>query len=169
MSETCWAHKKWNKIPSDIKLVFYSSTINLRDTYSSELWCWRHNFGVDVTTVVLTSQLWCWRHNCGSLQQAKQSCITFPPPKRIQLCTIHTSYSRRSRVLILNRESVIFTDIWIVHPNFREKFIDSSFKKASICFPNFYFITYQLDQSRYSWDYANNVGSSEEVRSLLRG
>jgi len=24
MSETCWAHKKWNKIASDIKLVFYS-------------------------------------------------------------------------------------------------------------------------------------------------
>ena len=27
MSETCRAHKKWNKIASDIKLVFYSSTI----------------------------------------------------------------------------------------------------------------------------------------------
>ena len=26
MSETCWAHKKWNKIESDIKLVFRSST-----------------------------------------------------------------------------------------------------------------------------------------------
>jgi len=26
-SETCWAHKKWNNIASDIKLVFYSSTI----------------------------------------------------------------------------------------------------------------------------------------------
>ena len=26
MSETCWAHKKYNKIASDIKLVFYSST-----------------------------------------------------------------------------------------------------------------------------------------------
>jgi len=26
MSETCWAHKKRNKIASDIKLVFYSST-----------------------------------------------------------------------------------------------------------------------------------------------
>jgi len=25
MSETCWAHKKWNKIKSDIKLVFHSS------------------------------------------------------------------------------------------------------------------------------------------------
>jgi len=25
MSETCWLHKKWNKIASDIKLVFYSS------------------------------------------------------------------------------------------------------------------------------------------------
>ena len=27
MSETCWAHRKWNKIASDIKLVFLSSTI----------------------------------------------------------------------------------------------------------------------------------------------
>jgi len=26
MSETCWVLKKWNKIASDIKLVFYSST-----------------------------------------------------------------------------------------------------------------------------------------------
>ena len=26
MSETCWAHKKWNKIASDVKLIFYSST-----------------------------------------------------------------------------------------------------------------------------------------------
>jgi len=26
MSETCWVHKKWNKIASDIKFVFYSST-----------------------------------------------------------------------------------------------------------------------------------------------
>ena len=25
MSETCWVHKKWNKIASDNKLVFYSS------------------------------------------------------------------------------------------------------------------------------------------------
>jgi len=29
MSETCWAHKKWIKIASDIKLVFYSSTITM--------------------------------------------------------------------------------------------------------------------------------------------
>jgi len=28
-SETCRAHKKWNKIASDIKLVFYSSTITM--------------------------------------------------------------------------------------------------------------------------------------------
>ena len=29
MSETCWAHKKWNKITSDIKLAFYSSSITM--------------------------------------------------------------------------------------------------------------------------------------------
>jgi len=27
ISETCWAHKKWTKIASDIKLVFHSSII----------------------------------------------------------------------------------------------------------------------------------------------
>ena len=31
MSETCWAHKKWNKIASDIRLVLYSSTIAMID------------------------------------------------------------------------------------------------------------------------------------------
>ena len=35
MSETCWVHNKWNKIASDIKLVFYSSTIN-NDARSSK-------------------------------------------------------------------------------------------------------------------------------------
>ena len=29
MSETCWVHKKWNKIASDIKLVFHSSAITM--------------------------------------------------------------------------------------------------------------------------------------------
>ena len=29
MSETCWAHKKWNKISSTIMYVFYSSTITM--------------------------------------------------------------------------------------------------------------------------------------------
>ena len=29
MSKTCWAHKKWNKIASEIKLVFYSLTITM--------------------------------------------------------------------------------------------------------------------------------------------
>jgi len=30
MSETCWVHKKWNKIASDITLIFYSSTITMK-------------------------------------------------------------------------------------------------------------------------------------------
>jgi len=33
MSETCWAHNKWNKIASDIKLVFYSSTNTIGSIY----------------------------------------------------------------------------------------------------------------------------------------
>jgi len=29
MSETCWVNMKWNKIASDIKLIFYSLTITM--------------------------------------------------------------------------------------------------------------------------------------------
>ena len=29
MSEICWAHKRWYKISSDVKLVFHSSTITM--------------------------------------------------------------------------------------------------------------------------------------------
>jgi len=38
MSETCWVHKKWNKIASDIMLVFYSSTISTESLYPSKVW-----------------------------------------------------------------------------------------------------------------------------------
>ena len=47
MSETCWAHNKWNKIASDIKLVFHSSTIammqgpiNIRNIKNIRTWRW---------------------------------------------------------------------------------------------------------------------------------
>ena len=37
MSETCWTHKKWNKIASDIKLVF---CFQLLDLFSQRAWRW---------------------------------------------------------------------------------------------------------------------------------
>ena len=50
MSKTCWAHNKWRKIASDIKLVFHSSTIamthgpiNIRFRTYIEL-NWLHSF-----------------------------------------------------------------------------------------------------------------------------
>jgi len=42
MSETCWAHKKWNKITSDIKLFFHSSTILW--LFQFLLWGWSNIF-----------------------------------------------------------------------------------------------------------------------------
>ena len=58
MSERCWAHNKWNKIASDIKLVFHSSTDGLvcRNAY-----CYRQRF------IVGRSQHLCFaRHHCTS-------------------------------------------------------------------------------------------------------
>jgi len=49
MPVTCWEHKKWNKIASDIQLVFYSSTItmmhdpiNIRIVYDIGILLWQH-------------------------------------------------------------------------------------------------------------------------------
>ena len=37
MSEACWVHKKWNKIASDIKLAFYSSTNTCYISHENDL------------------------------------------------------------------------------------------------------------------------------------
>ena len=59
ISETCWVHKKWNKIASDIKLVFYYSTnkmmhgpINIRGKASDTL------TSIKMSTIVFTLTVW---------------------------------------------------------------------------------------------------------------
>ena len=49
MPETCWAHNKWNKIASDIKLVFHSSNENvIRFLLISLVFWWQlHYFNLD--------------------------------------------------------------------------------------------------------------------------
>ena len=55
MSETCWAHKKWNKIASDIKLVFHSST-KCRYVYFpfflKLFWC--YHFHIVILSYIIT-------------------------------------------------------------------------------------------------------------------
>ena len=69
MSETCWAHKKWNNIASDIQLVFYSSTatmmhcqINIRFTY--EFCCLRGWFVYHIFHILLVLWLSTFRGSC---------------------------------------------------------------------------------------------------------
>jgi len=57
MSETCWANKKWNKIASDIKLVFYSSTNIMSDIFLS--WTTdKVQFSLCVFVLLCTHYLW---------------------------------------------------------------------------------------------------------------
>ena len=56
MSEACWAHKKWNKIASDIKLVFHSSTITMMHVPINIRFTWK-NFECAWTSK-LTWVLW---------------------------------------------------------------------------------------------------------------
>ena len=56
MSETRWAHKKWNKLASDIKLVFYSSTITMIHGPK------KHSFWVQISNYASMKWIiWCRR------------------------------------------------------------------------------------------------------------
>jgi len=62
MSKICWAHNKWNKIESDIKLVFHSSTIammhgpiNIRCDLFSLLYFCKQLYMFRVSTPVIRS------------------------------------------------------------------------------------------------------------------
>ena len=72
MSETCWAHK-WNKIASDFKLVFHSSTITMMHGPISIRLCvciyifdnHRVMYRSSVLWSVLQQQL--WQQTCNSV------------------------------------------------------------------------------------------------------
>jgi len=65
MSETCWAHKKWNKISSDIKWVIYSSTIKMMHR-SLNIRCTNSWF---IISLLYSST--CFEHYCAHHQEVK--------------------------------------------------------------------------------------------------
>jgi len=65
ISETCWANKKWNKIASDIKLVFYSSTVKIIFRfYFPKAFFLSEEFSKIEEKILRTSShaTWCWQH-----------------------------------------------------------------------------------------------------------
>ena len=54
MSETCWAHNKWNKIASDIKLVFHSFLCTSVNIYLVLISVIGHVFGSWLYSVINT-------------------------------------------------------------------------------------------------------------------
>ena len=54
----CWAHNKWNKIASDIKLVFHSSTIAMMH---GPIYIRLQRFS---DLVILHTYLWRWNRQC---------------------------------------------------------------------------------------------------------
>ena len=67
MSETCWAHKKWNKIASDIKLLLHSSTISGKVYWTNR----QKNF--TKTWRLPSATMWChvvWQ-KCADLQKVE--------------------------------------------------------------------------------------------------
>ena len=95
MSETFWTHKRWNKIASDIKLVFYSSTItmmhgpiNIRLTYCYYL-----------SPFYLVLLTWAWARNGLCLENITTG--TFLYENIFGFCSLPANWSLERKVIIL--------------------------------------------------------------------
>ena len=111
MSETCWAHKKWNKIASDIKLVFYSSTFpeNLHTTNNRH---YSYNWYALYMSTILANHLYMGSYtNDGE----RQDLLTAHPQHRfLFLGTITTALSLKifeTSPLILSIMMYLKTDM----------------------------------------------------------
>jgi len=96
MSETCWAHKKWNKIASDIKLVFYSSNITM-------MHC----------AINLRFTIWIPRYKLLLMYSVLCPHISFSPAVRVYyaLCRINARNTHEDHNWIFWSVATHFTDI----------------------------------------------------------
>ena len=122
ISETCWVHKKWNKIASDIKLVFYSSTVF--NVICGEAWyLWRSCSRFDCQTYS-THMKWklpategilvpcgsiVGRFHCITVLQARYSCwcTFFPTPTPI-------SFPLRRKIVVWLEVNILVDDEYSV-------------------------------------------------------
>ena len=79
MSETCWVQKKWNKIVSDIKLVFHSSSITMMHGPINVRFTTGLSVRFDPLTAVTmkVNLLWDFNHNVLEMYQVSKK----PAPK----------------------------------------------------------------------------------------
>ena len=87
ISETCWAHKKWNKIASDIKLVFHSSTAQTKlFLYNTHRFCRNRQ---------MKSQIYSEMHR---MEAATGTIIRVSCNKHVMYCTDRVTDGKRSEV-----------------------------------------------------------------------
>ena len=78
MSETCWAHKKWNKIASDIKFVFYSTITTMHGLINIRFnWKGFHTYGIQANQG--TTPAFSWRDQGETTTNLKSGQLTYWP------------------------------------------------------------------------------------------
>jgi len=77
MSESCWAHKKWNKVASDIRLVFYSSVAcTIQHGTTSQKTCIFSISAMGMSRLpILLSPFVCMHCACGVVLPGEELCI----------------------------------------------------------------------------------------------
>ena len=109
MSETCWVHKKWNKIASDIKLVFCSSTITMmhgpRNISFKGLHPLQKHWKTDCEKTNMLGDnrnIWCAHNLCVSVQLEECSAATHPSHgKTIRRTSEENAYELLTKISVI--------------------------------------------------------------------
>ena len=100
MSETCWAHNKWNKIASDIKLVFHSSAY--------QFLCLSLTVFPAQRSVCNGSPKWSWQWNL------RRTVIRTQLRSAIALSVVPTMFSYKTLLSKLLFEYVVCTNVTLI-------------------------------------------------------
>ena len=97
MPETCWAHNTWNKIASDIKLVFHSSTYLLLNKEVSAV-------GFYIMSVSQALHVACWTSVCHPFNNfaftwVTELCICLMPCKL--KCSVSWNFGKHKEFLLI--------------------------------------------------------------------
>ena len=114
MPETCWAHNKWNKIASDINLVFHSSTIammhgpiNIRFT-ECKVWWYCLRLASNKMVLLLTGPTTTWhiKPNKWNIYWPRQIVYKAAAAPQRDICSLQPLY------LVLQKKKIF---LYILH------------------------------------------------------
>ena len=134
MSETCWVYKKWNKIASDIKMDFYSST-RMKLLNSAQLY---YSYYLAITTVPYIQLHFAW-YIISLVSNSKLNVMLLQTVTSTHGTAVLVCFQREPRKKALPSNRLLLGTVWNAILMFTEHAIQYTWCIQVLRSPNFFF------------------------------